>query len=50
VLSDTAFHPLFITPGDMIHLQDSANTLYMTGTAFLFIIYSDTAAHGRTRP
>jgi endoglucanase len=32
---------LFITPGDMIHLQDSANTLYMTGTAFLFIIYSD---------
>lgn len=25
----------------MIHLQDSANTLYMTGTAFLFIIYSD---------
>lgn len=41
VLPDTAFHQVFITPGGMIHLRDGANTQYVTGTAFLFIVYSD---------
>lgn len=27
--------------GGMIHLRDGANTQYVTGTAFLFFIYSN---------
>ncbi|XP_003570500.2 endoglucanase 8 [Brachypodium distachyon] len=41
VLPDTPFHQVFITPGGMIHLRDGANTQYVTGTAFLFVVYSD---------
>lgn len=29
------------TAGGMIHLRDGANTQYVTGTAFLFMIYGD---------
>uniref|UniRef100_A0ACD5ZJ92 Uncharacterized protein n=1 Tax=Avena sativa TaxID=4498 RepID=A0ACD5ZJ92_AVESA len=41
VLPDTPFHQVFITPGGMIHLRDGANSQYVTGTAFLFIVYAD---------
>ncbi|KAF7080762.1 hypothetical protein CFC21_084781 [Triticum aestivum] len=41
VLPDTPFHQVFITPGGMIHLRDGANSQYVTGTAFLFLVYAD---------
>ncbi|XP_051192231.1 endoglucanase 8 [Lolium perenne] len=41
VLPDTPFHQVFITPGGMIHLRDGANSQYVTGTAFLFVVYAD---------
>lgn len=30
-----------LSAGGMIHLRDGANSQYVTGTAFLFVIYSD---------
>lgn len=33
-----------INAGGMIHFRDGANTQYVTGTAFLFMIYSDILA------
>jgi endoglucanase len=41
VLPDNPFHQVFITPGGMIHLRDGANSQYVTGTAFLFVVYAD---------
>ncbi|CAL9095371.1 unnamed protein product [Musa acuminata var. zebrina] len=41
VLPDTPFHQVYISPGGLVHLRDGANTQYVTGTAFLFGIYSD---------
>ncbi|XP_008786736.4 endoglucanase 8-like [Phoenix dactylifera] len=44
VLPDSPFHQIYISPGGLIHLRDGANTQYVTGTAFLFSIYSDILA------
>uniref|UniRef100_A0A453PSL5 cellulase n=2 Tax=Aegilops tauschii TaxID=37682 RepID=A0A453PSL5_AEGTS len=41
VLPDTPFHQVFITPGSMIHLRDGANSQYVTGTVFLFLVYAN---------
>ncbi|XP_020089954.1 endoglucanase 8 [Ananas comosus] len=41
ILPDSPFHQVYISPGGMIHLRDGANTQYVTGTAFLFFLYSD---------
>ncbi|KAJ8621330.1 hypothetical protein MRB53_029859 [Persea americana] len=41
VLPDSPYHQVYISPGGMIHLRDGANTQYVTGTAFLFSVYSD---------
>ncbi|ONK66115.1 uncharacterized protein A4U43_C06F4300 [Asparagus officinalis] len=41
ILPDTPYRTIRITPGGMVHLRNGANTQYVTGTAFLFIIYGD---------
>ncbi|KAK1369377.1 Endoglucanase [Heracleum sosnowskyi] len=38
------FHQVPITPGGMVHFRDGANSQYVTGTAFLFSVYSDLLA------
>ncbi|XP_059640320.1 endoglucanase 16 [Cornus florida] len=44
VLPDSPYHQVFVSPGGLIHLRDGANTQYVTGTAFLFSVYSDLLA------
>ncbi|XP_015884372.2 endoglucanase 16 [Ziziphus jujuba] len=44
VLPDSPYHQIFITRGGMIFMRDGANTQYVTGTAFLFSVYSDLLA------
>ncbi|KAL6502063.1 hypothetical protein OROGR_027196 [Orobanche gracilis] len=44
VLPDSPDHKVYISPGGLIHLRDGANSQYVTGTAFLFSIYSDLLA------
>ncbi|CDP13477.1 unnamed protein product [Coffea canephora] len=41
VLPDSPYHQVYFTPGGLIHLRDGANAQYVTGTAFLFSVYSD---------
>ncbi|ONK66114.1 uncharacterized protein A4U43_C06F4290 [Asparagus officinalis] len=41
ILPDTPFKTITLTKGGMIHFRDGANSQYVTGTAFLFMIYSD---------
>ncbi|KAJ3695582.1 hypothetical protein LUZ60_000959 [Juncus effusus] len=49
IIPDTPFHQVFITPGGMVNLRDGANSQYVTGTAFLFFIYSNILKkHGET--
>ncbi|XP_057958736.1 endoglucanase 16 [Malania oleifera] len=47
VLPESPFHQIYVSPGGLIHLRDGANTQYVTGTAFLFAIYSDLLASNR---
>ncbi|KAL4650606.1 hypothetical protein ACB098_01G090500 [Castanea mollissima] len=44
VLPDSPYHQIYISPGGLVHLRDGANTQYVTGTALLFSVYSDTLA------
>ncbi|KAK4412704.1 Endoglucanase 16 [Sesamum alatum] len=44
VLPDSPYHQVYISPGGLLHLRDGANTQYVTGTAFLFSVYSDLLA------
>nr|XP_023914699.1 endoglucanase 16 [Quercus suber] len=44
VLPDSPYHQIYISPGGLIHLRDGANTQYVTGTALLLSVYSDTLA------
>ncbi|XP_047306648.1 endoglucanase 16 [Impatiens glandulifera] len=41
---DSPYHQVFMTAGGLIHLRDGANLQYVTGTAFLFSVYSDVLA------
>jgi len=45
ILPDSSDHQVFITPGGLVHLRDGANMQYVTGTAFLFSVYSDILAN-----
>ncbi|KAJ4842070.1 hypothetical protein Tsubulata_039963 [Turnera subulata] len=38
---DSPYHQIYITKGGMVNVRDGANTQYVTGTAFLFSVYSD---------
>ncbi|KAI3468051.1 hypothetical protein Pfo_024714 [Paulownia fortunei] len=44
VLPDSPYHQVYISPGGLVHLRDGANAQYVTGTAFLFSVYSDLQA------
>ncbi|KAK4487607.1 hypothetical protein RD792_005740 [Penstemon davidsonii] len=44
VLPDSPHHQVYISPGGLVHLRDGANSQYVTGTAFLFSVYSDILA------
>uniref|UniRef100_A0A5B7BKP5 Endoglucanase n=1 Tax=Davidia involucrata TaxID=16924 RepID=A0A5B7BKP5_DAVIN len=44
VLPESPYNQVFISPGGLIHLRDGANSQYVTGTAFLFSVYSDLLA------
>lgn len=43
-LPDSPYHQVFLTPGGLVHLRDGANAQYVTGTAFIFSVYSDLLA------
>ncbi|KAK3021309.1 hypothetical protein RJ639_046880 [Escallonia herrerae] len=44
VLPDSPYHQVYMSPGGLVHLRDGANAQYVTGTAFLFSVYSDLLA------
>ncbi|KAL0016640.1 hypothetical protein SO802_003709 [Lithocarpus litseifolius] len=44
VLPDSPYHQIYISPGGLVHLRDGANAQYVTGTALLLSVYSDTLA------
>ncbi|CAM8886342.1 unnamed protein product [Rhodiola kirilowii] len=44
ILPDSPFDQAYLSPGGMLHVRDGANTQYITGTAFLFSVYSDILA------
>ncbi|BBG95045.1 glycosyl hydrolase 9A4 [Prunus dulcis] len=44
-LPESPYNQITMSPGGLIHLRDGANTQYVTGTAFLFSVYSDLLAH-----
>ncbi|CAA7400773.1 unnamed protein product [Spirodela intermedia] len=49
VLPESPYKQVYISPGGLIHLRDGANTQYVTSTAFILSIYSDTLSrHGQT--
>ncbi|KAK3027505.1 hypothetical protein RJ639_040220, partial [Escallonia herrerae] len=44
VLPASPYHQVYMSPGGLVHLRDGANAQYVTGTAFLFSVYSDLLA------
>ncbi|KAM7490632.1 hypothetical protein LguiA_033553 [Lonicera macranthoides] len=49
VLPDSPYHQVHMTPGGLVMMRDGANAQYVTGTAFLFTVYSDVLARHNQR-